>query len=244
MDQNPKYMILQIIGDLVMIWEPRSIAKHTGIVWLLRAANYRDKEDLSIFIGIKSVIAPLCGLIAMKAVRLEDPRCLLVIIPAFFLGWFVPNAFLSFDVMRRQSEILYELPTMVDLLIVYVQEHLPLKVALQKFSRLCTDFCPVLVSELTPGTRDLANSDELATGVLRSCAERCGVEELIKIADVLDASPNTDAELVEVLQKISVDAHAYSKKREREKLVRALLVFGLCLTFFAIVTAFASRHIG
>ena len=114
--------------------------------------------------------------------RAGTPWLLFLVPFAALLGWMLPNFFLAGRVKTRQAQILKELPTVIDLLIVCAQAGLGLLMAVDKVSREIDTSCPVLAIELQQLIQDVKLFAKSVPIALKEMGERCGVDELINMA--------------------------------------------------------------
>jgi len=154
---------------------------------LLTMANYRTPEHLAILTGIKTMVAGTTILLGISAAA-SDPLYLLMMCPAAVAAWIVPNFFLSTRIKKRQSKILSELPTIIDLLIVCAQAGLGLLSAIEKVSRECVDSCPILCEEFDQLLKDVKMFAKPVPHAMREMGERCGIDELTNLASALIAA--------------------------------------------------------
>lgn len=154
---------------------------------LLTMANYRTPEHLAILTGIKTMVAGSTILLGISAAA-SDPLYLLMMCPAAVAAWIVPNFFLSTRIKKRQSKILSELPTIIDLLIVCAQAGLGLLSAIEKVSRECVDSCPILCEEFDHLLKDVKMFAKPVPHAMREMGERCGIDELTNLASALIAA--------------------------------------------------------
>lgn len=154
---------------------------------MLTMANYRTPEHLAILTGIKTMVAGSTILLGISAAA-SDPLYLLMMCPAAVAAWIVPNFFLSTRIKKRQSKILSELPTIIDLLIVCAQAGLGLLSAIEKVSRECVDSCPILCEEFDHLLKDVKMFAKPVPHAMREMGERCGIDELTNLASALIAA--------------------------------------------------------
>ena len=223
--------LLRTIGDLVLSVAPALADKRT--VQLLREANYRTAAHLSIYIGLKSVIVATFVLLAfMNTATSGNPFYLLLSVPVAIAGWIFPNFFLAQRVRKRQNEILRELPTLIDLLIVCAQAGLGLMMSVDKVSKETVESCPILAIELQQLIGDVKNFAKSVPIAMREMGERCGVDELISMASALIAAEAKGADISYPLkQQASALRDRLKRKKEEEaakipvKMVPVIMMF-------------------
>lgn len=202
---------LRTVGELVLSVLPGLADKRT--LQLLTQANYRTQAHLAIYIGIKSVVAGMT--IMMGLLNAAGNPIMLLLTPfSAFLGWIMPNFFLGGRVKKRQNQILRELPTIIDLLIVCAQAGLGLLMAVDKVSKEVIDTCPILCIEMQQLIQDVKIFAKSVPIAMREMGERCGVDELISMASALIAAEQKGADISYPLRQ---QAEALRERLKRKK---------------------------
>lgn len=183
--QSQLLNLCRIVGEFTLSILPALADAKT--IRLLTMANYRTPEHLAILTGIKTMVAGSTILLGISAAA-SDPLYLLMMCPAAVAAWIVPNFFLSTRIKKRQSKILSELPTIIDLLIVCAQAGLGLLSAIEKVSRECVDSCPILCEEFDHLLKDVKMFAKPVPHAMREMGERCGIDELTNLASALIAA--------------------------------------------------------
>src|SRR4029453_10140815 len=124
-----------------------------------------------------------------------NPFNILLSVPIALCGWMIPNFFLASRVKARQNEILRELPTVIDLLIVCSQAGFGLLSCVDKVSKEITDSSPILSAELKQLINDVKMFAKSVPHALAEMGERCGVEELINVASSLIAAETKGSDI-------------------------------------------------
>lgn len=222
-------LIFKAVGEVMLSVLPALADKRT--VQLLTMANYRTAEHLAIYIGLKTCVAGFCVFLALIAAA-NNPFNLLLSIPTALLGWMLPNFFLAGRVKERQNQILKELPTVIDLLIVCAQAGLGLLMAVDKVGKEVADSCPVLSRELQQLIQDVKIFAKSVPIAMREMGERCGVDELINMASALIAAEQKGADISYPLrQQAEALRERLKRKKEEEaakvpvKMVPVIMVF-------------------
>ncbi len=202
---------LRTVGELVLSVLPGLADKRT--LQLLTEANYRTQAHLAIYIGIKSLVAG--GTILLGLMGSGGQPIMLLLTPfSAFLGWIMPNFFLGGRVKKRQNQILRELPTIIDLLIVCAQAGLGLLMAVDKVSKEVIDTCPILCIEMQQLIQDVKIFAKSVPIAMREMGERCGVDELISMASALIAAEQKGADISYPLRQ---QAEALRERLKRKK---------------------------
>jgi tight adherence protein C len=206
-------LFLRSIGEVVLSVLPGLADKRS--LQLLMMANYRSQSHLAIYTGIKSLFAGISIFTGITGAT-SNPWMLLAVPFVAVLGWKIPDFFLAQRVKTRQAEILRELPTIIDLLIVCAQAGLGLLAAVDKVSRETTDSCPLLAGELSQLISDVKLFAKSVPIALKEMGERCGVDELINIASSLIAAEAKGADISYPLRQQG-DALRERLKRKKEE---------------------------
>jgi len=215
--EQPKHsavlLVLQTVGETVLSVLPGLADLRT--VSLLQQGNYRTQAHLAIYIGIKSTVAGAAVFLGLMGAA-SNPMMLLLMPFTALLGWMLPNFFLGGRVKERQSQILRELPTVIDLLIVCAQAGLGLLMGVDKVSKEVTDSAPVLCTELQQLIQDVKLFAKSVPVAMREMGERCGVDELINMASALIAAEQKGADISYPLRQQG-DALRERLKRKKEE---------------------------
>lgn len=222
-------MVCGTIGEVVLNILPGLADKRT--VELLTQANHRTQAHLAIFIGIKSCVAATAIVMGMSS-SVNSPLMLLLSPFSAVLGWLMPNFFLAGRVKKRQDQILRELPTIIDLLIVCAQAGLGLINAVDKVSTEVGSSCPVLCAELQQLMQDVRLFAKSVPVAMREMGERCGVEELISMASALIAAEQKGADISYPLKQQGAAMRERLKRKKEEeaakvpvKMVPVIMIF-------------------
>jgi Flp pilus assembly protein TadB len=205
--------VLQVLGETVLSILPGLADLRT--VNLLQQGNYRTQAHLAICIGIKSTVAGAAVFLGLIG-GASNPIMFLLLPFAALLGWILPNFFLSGRAKERQSQILRELPTVIDLLIVCAQAGLGLLMGVDKVSKEVNDSAPVLAAELQQLIQDVKMFAKSVPVAMREMGERCGVDELINMASALIAAEQKGADISYPLRQQG-DALRDRLKRKKEE---------------------------
>lgn len=209
--EDPLLKLAQKVGEGLLQAIPKLADERTQV--LLTQGNYRTKEHLAIFIGIKALMAGGIFTVFFFAAGgnlMKIAGSLLV----SFLAWVIPNFFLATRVKKRQEQIISELPNVIDLMIVCAQAGLGLLSCIDKVAKETTGNCPVLSSELAQLMNDVKIFAKSAANSLADLAERCGVEEIQSMASSLIAAETKGSDISYPLRQ---QAEALRDKLKRKK---------------------------
>jgi tight adherence protein C len=222
-------MICRAAGEVLLTALPSVADKRT--TQLLMQANYRTPQHLSIYIGIKALFVFASVFLAVIC-SAGNPLNIFWAIPIAVCGWIFPNFFLAGRVSQRHKQILKELPTVIDLLIVCAQAGLGLLMCIEKVAKETEMSCPVLASELKQMMNDVKIFAKAVPHALAEMGERCGVEELTNVAASLIAAESKGSDISYPLRQQSEALRDRLKRRKEEeasktpvKMVPVIVIF-------------------
>lgn len=204
----------QSVGELLLSVVPALADKRTTT--LLAQGNYRTPQHLAIFVGIKAMVVFASVFVALVGAA-GNPLNILLAVPIGLCGWMIPNFFLATRVKARQAEILRELPTIIDLLIVCAQAGLGLLSCVDKVSKEVAESCPVLGGEMRQLLNDVKIFAKSVAHALAEMGERCGVEELVNMASALIAAETKGSDISYPLRQQSVALREKMKRKKEEE---------------------------
>ncbi len=222
-------LLCRTVGELVLSVMPALADKRS--VELLTQANYRTPQHLAIYIGIRSLVSGGVLFLGVLAAA-SNPINLILSVPAAVLGWLIPNFFLAGRVKKRQTQVLRELPIIIDLMIVCAQAGLGMLQGLDKISKEVEDSCPTLSAELKQLINDVKIFAKSVPYALKEMGERCGVDELINMAAALIAAEAKGADISYPLQQQAAALRDRLKRKKEEeagkvpvKMVPVIMIF-------------------
>jgi tight adherence protein C len=180
---------------------------------LLMYGDYRTPQHVAIYTGVRVLmVGSLCIFLLIGSAG--NPLLLLTMVPAALVAWLMPNFFLAGRVKKRQNQIIRELPTIIDLMVVCAQAGLGLLMCIDKVSKECADSCPYVSAEYQQLLQDVKIFAKGVAIALKDMGERCGVEELSAIASTLIAA---DAKGSDISYPLKQQAEALRDKIKRKK---------------------------
>ncbi|MBY0359378.1 MAG: type II secretion system F family protein [Candidatus Obscuribacterales bacterium] len=205
---------LKSIGDSVIGALPQVIDERSKV--LLMHANYRTPAHLSTFIGVKTVAVVVVEFLVIFS-GMDILLKVVALGGAAFVAWTMPNFFLSSRVKRRQNQILRELPTVIDLLIVCAQAGLGLIVCIDKVQKEVRDTCPELTSELEQMIQDVKVFAKSVPVALKDMGERCGVEDITQLASSLISAESKGSDISYPLRQQAIALRDKLKRKKEEE---------------------------
>jgi tight adherence protein C len=186
--------------------------EETTIQTMLIHANFRNPTALTIFYGLKGLMALLVPIpfILFFIVRGQlTPVPLFVTIVIGYIGYCMPQFFLGKLVRTRQDKIDRALPDVIDLFIICMEAGLSLQPTLNRVSEEIRDVCQEFYHELQ------ITAGEMRTGITRDTAlknlgKRTGVESLQSLVTLMIQSEKLGTSLAQSLR-----AHADFSRVQR-----------------------------
>ncbi|MEQ1949422.1 MAG: type II secretion system F family protein [Bryobacteraceae bacterium] len=208
---------------------PISLEHSTSMRHDLLAAGFRSERAVPVYYGIKVVTGAAVGVLTYFAVsqfHLTMPLPVVAILFALFVGSLLPGLILEYRIERRQEEIRFSLPDVLDLMVVCVEAGQGLDQAVLTVSRELQTTHPLLCGELS-----LMNL-EMRAGMRRSealhnLAERTSEKEIRKLVAILVQTDRFGTSIAEALRSHSV----FMRKRRRLEAEERAAKIGVKLVF-------------
>lgn len=208
-------LLMKQIGEQVIATFPGIADERTRM--LLTHANYRSPAHLATFIGVKtSAVCSIEVLILLNA-GMEPMIKIVALIGAAFVTWTMPNFFLSGRVKKRQYQILNELPTCIDLMIVCAQAGLGLLMCIDKVQKEIKDTCPNLSSEFEQLINDVKVFAKSVPIALKDMGERCGVEDITAMSSALISAESKGSDISYPLRQQATALRDKLKRKKEEE---------------------------
>jgi tight adherence protein C len=202
---------------------PRSSTEGSTLRKRLVWAGYRSHEALTVFLGIRVVVALAFFLVAISPLFRTG---VFLALGVCALGYVLPGIVLARMAKRRQHRLRLALPDALDLLVVSVEAGLGLDQAIQRVG-----------DELAFAHRDLSDdlrlvNLELRAGTgrvdaLRNLADRTGVDDIVSLVAML---VQTDKFGTSVAQSLRVHSDTVRTKR-RQRAEEAAAKLGVKIVF-------------
>ncbi len=222
--------LMKSVGDQVIATFPQIADERTRI--LLMHANYRSPAHLSTFIGIKSTAVVVLELLILVNGSMEILIKVVALVGAALVTWMMPNFFMSGRVKKRQNQILNELPTTIDLMIVCAQAGLGLLMCIDKVQKETRDTCPNLSAELEQLINDVKVFAKSVPIALKDMGERCGVEDITSMASALISAESKGSDISYPLrQQASALRDKLKRKKEEEASKTPVKMVPVIMTF-------------
>ena len=204
-------------------YAPQSPSEMGKLQKRLVCAGYRNKEALTLFMGIRLGVALAAfGIASSPLVRAN----LLLSIGLAAVGYLLPSMVLGRMAKKRQHRIRLSLADVLDLLVVSVEAGLGLDQALQRVGEELASTHPDLSEELRLVNLEL-RAGTARSDALRNLADRTGVDDLSSLAAMLI---QTDKFGTSVAQSLRVHSDTLRTKR-RQRAEEAAAKTGVKMVF-------------
>ncbi|MEQ1885488.1 MAG: type II secretion system F family protein [Bryobacteraceae bacterium] len=212
---------------------PVSLEHTTSTRHDLLAAGFRSERAVPVYYGMKVVSAGAVAALAYIAVSefsMSMPLPVVAIAIALLAGSLLPGLVLEYLIERRQEEIRFSLPDVLDLMVVCVEAGQGLDQALLTVSRELQSTHPLLCSELTLMNLEMRAGMRRAEA-LHNLAERTAEKEVRKLVAILVQTDRFGTSIAEALRSHSVFMRKRRKldAEERAAKIGVKLVFPIFL---------------
>ena len=205
-------------------YAPQSPSEMGKLQKRLVCAGFRNKEAITIFMGIRLGVALLAFGVASSPL-VGRPSVMLALGMAA-VGYLLPSMALGRLAKKRQHRIRLSLADVLDLLVVSVEAGLGLDQALQRVGEELASTHPDLSEELRLVNLEL-RAGKARSDALRNLADRTGVDDLSSLAAMLI---QTDKFGTSVAQSLRVHSDTLRTKR-RQRAEEAAAKTGVKMVF-------------
>jgi tight adherence protein C len=195
----------------------------------LIAAGYRAESAVSLFYGIKlllAIILCILSIVFRNEITLNPVLRIVLPVAATVGGYWIPGFLLERRVTKRQEKLRLSLPDGLDLMVVSVEAGLGLDQALQNVGRELSVAHPELSEELGLVTLEMRAGKRRAEA-LRNLAQRTGESELRKLTAILIQSDRFGTSMAEALRTHS----EFMRVRRRQEAEERAAKVGVKLVF-------------
>ena len=205
-------------------YAPQSPSEMGKLQRKLVCAGYRNKEALTIFMGIR--LAASITAFAIAASPLVGRPNVFLAIGVAAVGYLLPSMALGRIAKKRQHRIRLSLADVLDLLVVSVEAGLGLDQALQRVGEELSSTHKDLSEELRLVNLEM-RAGKARSEALRNLADRTGVDDLTSLAAMLI---QTDKFGTSVAQSLRVHSDTLRTKR-RQRAEEAAAKTGVKMVF-------------
>jgi len=195
--------------------------------WLIQA-GYRDPRVLTVYLGIRTLLA-IFGLLIVILLGQIGNVALLVGLPAF--GFLLPRFFLKRAIKKRQTRITLGLPDALDLTVICVEAGLALDQALMRVGEDLRPAHPDLSVELYLATLEMRAGKPRAEA-LRNLAARTGVDDLRALVATLVQTDRFGTSVTQALRVHSDSLRTQRRQRAEEQAAKTTIKMVMPLVIF------------
>jgi len=225
-----------LIGLVKRVGEkaPRSPRELGSLRLRLVQAGYRRDEALTIFFGIRVVIA--LGLFTLFSSSVVTRPNITLALAATFMGYLLPGMVLARLAKRRAHRIRLSLADALDLLVVSVEAGLGLDQALSRVGSELAFAYPDLSDELRLVNLEL-RAGKARAEALRNLADRTGVDDLNSLVTMLIQTDKFGTSVAQSLRVYSETLRTKRRQRAEEAAAKTgvKMVFPLVFCIFPAV---------
>ena len=202
---------------------------------LLTQAGFRKNQSVKLFHGLKLVLTVAVPLLFLSTgFRYFDfTTGVIMTVLLVFVGFYAINGFLSYKVRKRQEEIFYNMPDVLDLLAIIVEAGMGIDSALRKVTE-------EQVLQKTPLSLELKQIvSEVSVGLPRAEAfrnlySRTGLDDIKAFTDMMIQSEKFGTSIAQALKAFSESLRTRRQQLAEETAAKTTikLVFPLVLCVF------------
>jgi tight adherence protein C len=233
-DEQPRLQRLVALIKRVGEKAPQS-AKELGTLRLrLVQAGYRRPEALTVFFGIRVVLALILFFVASSPL-VGRPNMILSL-GGLGLGYILPGIVLARIAKRRAHRIRLALPDALDLLVVSVEAGLGLDQAMARVGSELSSAYPDLADELRLVNLEL-RAGKARSEALRNMADRSGVDDLGSLVTMLIQTDKFGTSVAQSLRVYSDTLRTKRRQRAEEAAAKTgvKMVFPLVVCIFPVI---------
>ena len=191
----------------------------------LMMAGFRSQSAVMSFmaarIGMPFVAAAVVGAyVYLLGGMGESLGRLIVTVGAFFIGFYLPNIYISNATKKRQTNIILSWPDALDLLLICVESGMSIEAAFQKVAEEIGPNCPELAEELGLTTAELSYLQERKQAYV-NLTERTGIDVVKGVTTALIQSEKYGTPLGQSL-RVMADESREMRMQEAERKAAAL----------------------
>jgi tight adherence protein C len=231
------------LGDLA---KPKGENEASRIERDLWHAGFRAKNVAIFYSGIKIFLAVLLSsLVIVSQAYAYRVKVAVLIVPiiviSFFIGFYLPNLYVSFRVRRRKRKLLEGFPDALDLMVVCVEAGMGLDAALNRVTEEMKMTNKPLYEEFRQLILEL-RAGKSRRDALRSLALRTGLEDVNSLVTLLIQTDRFGTSIAQALRVHSDGMRTKRHQRAEEmaaklpvKLLFPLIIFIFPSLFVAIL---------
>lgn len=213
----------------------KELVEHLKLLELFDADSARKKLMMAGFRGQGPVFVFMTARIAMpfvaaaftgvyvyviEGIELDSFGRLLATMAGFFVGFYLPNIYVSNAVKKRQGKIALAWPDALDLLLICVESGMSIEAAFQKVAQEIGPNCAELAEELGLTTAELSYLQERKQAY-RNLTERTGLDQVKGVTTALIQSEKYGTPLGQSLRVMASESREM-RMQEAERKAAAL----------------------
>lgn len=208
---------------------PRSEEEVSRTRALLIQAGYREPRHVTIFFGLRVLLAGLGAALAIfTGGAFRSP---LFLVACILLGFILPRFGLKRLITRRQHTIRLSMPDALDLAVICVEAGLSLDQALNRVSQELYTVHPELSSELRLVNLEI-RAGKARAEALRNLAFRTGVDDMRSLVAVLLQTDRFGTSIAQALRVHSDALRTERRQRAEEAAAKTTIKMVPVLVFF------------
>jgi tight adherence protein C len=204
-------------------------------LWLAKA-GYRSPGSVSNYYGARLILASfLCitATIVSFNYSFDLTKMISSIILGALVGWFIPTAWVTKQILNRREQIRRSVPNMLDIMVVCVEAGLSFTAAIHRIVDENKNSSNPLYEELRLMTQEFLLGTSKAEA-FRNLANRCGVDDLRSLAITLIQAEKLGTSIADSL-RVLADSMRFKRRQRAEEQANKTsvkLVFPLVLLIF------------
>ena len=183
-----------------------------GPVFAFMAARLGMPFVAALFVGVYVYV--------LEGIELDSFGRLLAVLAGFFIGFYLPNIYISNAVKKRQGKITLAWPDALDLLLICVESGMSIEAAFQKVAEEVGPNCAELAEELGLTTAELSYLQERKQAYI-NLTERTGLDQVKGVTTALIQSEKYGTPLGQSLRVMAAESREM-RMQEAERKAAAL----------------------
>jgi tight adherence protein C len=214
---------------------PKSPSEVSRTRGLLMQAGYREPRHLTIYFGLRGLVAMVAVVAAITTNLAASSPLLLVALPAF--AYVVPRFALKRMIRNRQATLRLSLPDALDLMVICVEAGLSLDQSLQRVAQELSLAHPQLSDELNLVHLEVRAGKSRAEA-LRNLAERTGVDDVRALVAVLIQTDRFGTSIAQAMRVHADSLRTQRRQRAEEAAAKTTIKMVPVLVFFVFPAMF------
>jgi tight adherence protein C len=204
-------------------------------LWLAKA-GYRSAGCVSNYYGARLILVSLLGITATVisfTYHLNSNEMVAAIGIGALIGWFLPTAWVTKEILKRREQIRRAVPNMLDIMVVCVEAGLSFTAAIHRIVEENKGSKNPLYEELKLMTQEFLLGTSKAEA-FRNLANRSGVDDIRSLAITLIQAEKLGTSVADSL-RILADSMRFKRRQRAEEQANKTsvkLVFPLVLLIF------------